>query len=235
MKDWAGRNVASTSVRWLVRGLVCLFAPLAGYGLAALVLGLLPVNASFKPDPDGVLIFVRANSVHAEIAVPLVSRVADWRPEFPPAAPDQIGPDVYLSFGWGDRSFYLETRTWADFRIGTALRALMGRSPAAMHAELVTGLAARPNTAAVWISEQQYRELAAYIRAAFVRHPDGRPQIIPGRSFGHGDVFIEAHGRYGPILTCNEWVRRGLAQAGVRAPHWSPFAYAIFLHLPRNR
>ena len=234
MIETARRKPTSAQKRWFTYGVACLFVPFAGYGLAALVLALLPVNPRFKPDPDGVLIFVRANSVHAEIAVPLVSRVADWRPEFPPADPDRIGAEVYLSFGWGDRSFYLETRTWSDFRIGTAARALLGLSPAAMHVELVAGLQPRPGIAAVRISEPQYRELVAYIRASVVRHPDGRPQIIQGRSFGHGDVFIEAHGRYGPILTCNEWVRRGLAQAGIRAPHWSPFAFPIFLHLANS-
>jgi hypothetical protein len=29
-------------------------------------------------------------------------------------------------------------------------------------------------------------------------------------------------------FTCNEWVRRGLAEAGVRTAAWAPFDAAIF-------
>jgi hypothetical protein len=35
------------------------------------------------------------------------------------------------------------------------------------------------------------------------------------------------------VLTSNEWVRRGLAQAGVRTARWAPFDRALFWHAER--
>ena len=46
---------------------------------------------------------------------------------------------------------------------------------------------------------------------------------IAGYSYLGTDAFFEARGRYTLFVTCNEWVRRGLGDAGIRTSVWSPF------------
>ena len=41
----------------------------------------------------------------------------------------------WIAFGWGDREFYIHTRTWRELRPGAAASALLGLGPAAMHVE----------------------------------------------------------------------------------------------------
>ena len=214
------------------RATLAIAAALTTYFAAALVLGLLPVNAGFRESDDGITIFVRSNGVHAGIAMPVTAGGIDWRGVFPAgdfAIPP--GETSYIGFGWGDRDFYLETRTWADVRLAPAAVALLGLKPTVMHVEHMEPRNFAGERVAVKISAAQYERLAGYIRSTLRLSAAGAPVAIPGARYGGMDAFYEANGAYSFIHTCNEWVRRGLATAGVRAPWWSPFDTALFYQL----
>jgi len=221
-----------------VVALLLICAPLA-YVLLALVLGLIPVNREFSmpvPQADGVVMYVRTNGVHAELVLP-AREPYDWSREFPLLAlvdytklRSLLGFN-WIAFGWGDRAFYLETPTWRDLRPRTALNALSGRGNGAMHVEYV----ARPQdyqAVRVALDEEQYARLVAYVRAGFARDTQGRAMRIDHPGYFATDAFFEGTGHYTPWLTSNEWVRRGLADAGIRTALWSPFDVALFWHLP---
>ncbi len=206
------------------------------YLLAALALGLVAVNRGFRDSPDGVVIYVRTNGVHAEFVLP-ARGAYDWTREFPlltvvdyKRLPSLAGFD-WIAFGWGDRAFYLQTPRWSDLRPGIAFNALAGLGPAAMHVEYL----ARPydyRSVRVDIDEAQYRRLVDYVRAGFARDAQGRAVRIDHPGYFATDAFFEGTGHYSPWFTSNEWVRRGLAQAGIRTAAWSPFDVALFWHLP---
>lgn len=208
--------------------------PLA-YLVGALLLGLVPVNRGFSAARNGEVIYVRSNGVHAEFVLP-ARGTHDWTREFPLLAivdysrlTSLAGFD-WIAFGWGDRAFYLQTPRWTDLRPGVALNALAGRGPAAMHVEYV----ARPqdqHAVRVEIDAAQYRKLVDYVRAGFARDAQGAAIRIDHPGYFATDAFFEGTGRYSPWLTSNEWVRRGLAQAGIRTAAWSPFDVALFWHL----
>jgi len=48
---------------------------------------------------------------------------------------------AYVSFGWGDRGFYLRTPRWKDLRLGVAAKALFWKSETAMHIDYYWGRA----------------------------------------------------------------------------------------------
>lgn len=211
-----------------------LATPLAAafaYLLAALVLGALPVNRDFAERVDGVAIYVRTNGVHAEIVVPTRAAGVDWSIDHPPQHVRQLdAPLAWIAFGWGDRDFYLNTPTWRDLRLRTALVALSGLGRGAMHVEYVE----RPEaygSRRVRIGFAQYLRLVDYVRGSFRRDPDGRPVRIDAPGYFDTDAFYEAVPVYTFWFTCNEWVRRGLAEAGVRTAAWAPFDSAIFWQL----
>jgi uncharacterized protein (TIGR02117 family) len=224
--------------RWLTILAAAVLLPPLAYLLAALVLGLLPVNRSFRPTPPeagGVTVYLRTNGVHAELVLPAATPY-DWRAELPPAEVVDATrlavppPLAWIAFGWGDRAFFIQTRTWADLRPGTAAAALLGLGPAAMYIDYI----ARPQDYRVRridLSPSQYEQLVAGLRAGFARDAAGRPRRIDDPGYFETDTFYEGTGRYTFRLTCNEWIRRVLAGAGVRTAVWSPFDAALFWQL----
>jgi len=215
-------------MRWSVRLLLAFAALPAAYLLAALVLGAWPINRDFVAAAKGVTIYVRTNGVHAEIVVPTRAEGIDWSVDHPPQHFRRLAaPLPWIAFGWGDRDVYLNTPTWRELRLTTALVAVSGRGHGAMHVEYVD----RPDAYSarrVRVSAAQYGRLAVYLRASFRRDDAGRPIRIDAPGYFDTDAFYEAVPVYTFWFTCNEWVRRGLAEAGVRTAAWAPFDAAIF-------
>ena len=205
------------------------------YLAAALLLGVLPLNKGYQPVADGVDVYLRTNGAHADLIVPIHTPEVDWTTRLPIASLRPIeGVTDDLSFGWGDRGFYIETPTWSDIRLPTAVAAVLGLGPSVLHVEAVPTPPDGVGTRHLRLSDQQYSRLVAYIESGFHRGRDGAPIPIPGAHYGFHDAFFEAEGRYSPFLTCNEWARRGLASAGVRVPLWSPFDKALLYQLEQS-
>ena len=225
-------------MRWLLRGAALIASVPVAYLLLALLLGLLPVNrdwAPTAPEAGGITVWLRTNGVHAELVLPAAAP-HDWRAELPPAevvdAARLARPPAleWIAFGWGDRAFFIQTRTWADLRAGTAASALLALGPAVMYVDYV----ARPQDyrgQRIDLSPAQYTRLVAGLRRGFARDAAGRPARIDDPGYFDTDAFYEGTGRYSLVLTCNEWIRRVLADAGVRTAAWAPFEAALFWQL----
>jgi uncharacterized protein (TIGR02117 family) len=222
---------------FILRGIVWLVAALVGiaatYIMAAVALGAIPVNSSFAESPEGVSIYLRTNGVHAELMLPTRAGGTDWSIDHPPAHMRSLAePLEWVAFGWGDRGFFANTPTWADLSLGTALMALSGLGPGAMHVEYIESprsYMARE----VKISPEQYARLVAFIRASFTRDAAGRPQRTNLPGYFSSDAFYEANLGYKFWFTSNDWVRKALSDAGVRAPLWAPFDTALFYQLQK--
>jgi uncharacterized protein (TIGR02117 family) len=95
----------------------------------ALVLGsVIPrsgwVDASAAPT-DTREVLLLSNPIHTDIALPLDDEVrAAFADLIPFGLPIGMPGVDYLVFGWGGRSFYIETPTWGDLKPLPVLRAL---------------------------------------------------------------------------------------------------------------
>jgi uncharacterized protein (TIGR02117 family) len=224
-------------LRWAVWWVAALLALPMTYAGAALLLGLLPANAGWQPTPaaqGGVPVHLRTNGVHADLVLP-ARAPHDFSREFSRSAVNdrsqKPAPAAFewIAFGWGDRGFYLNTPHWADLQAGIAWRALTAQGPSAMHVEYLR----RPedyDTRLLWLSAREFTLLVAYVRSGFRRDARGAPIRIAHPGYFATDAFYEGLGSYSPVLTSNEWVRRGLAQAGVRTARWAPFDRALLWH-----
>lgn len=194
------------------------------YLLAALAGSLIPANRDWREPADGITIFVETNGVHTAIVLPVKAAGLDWNRLI---RPEHLGrPELsgnHLGFGWGHREFYLETPRWADLRIGTAARAMMGRGSTLMHVEHLSHPQATDYRRAIRVTPAQYQRLGAYILASFDRKAIDRP--IAG--YEEDDLFYAAHGRYSLFRTSNEWTGAALRQAGIRMGIWTPFASGV--------
>lgn len=208
------------------------FVPVA-YLLAALIGAAIPVNAGWREPPRGVTIYVADNGIHTGIIVPAVHPLHDWRPLVKPShLPDPRQAGDWLEFGWGDRDFYLNTPTWAEFSLTTALKAAVGAGEGALvHVDHWREPIPGPDVRRLTVSEGQYSVLVERLRASFRLDEAGR--AAPVRGYGPSDVFYPAHGRYSAFQTCNSWVGRTLAHAGVRMGAWTPFSAMVMAWMPK--
>lgn len=215
-------------VRISLKALAVLVALPLLYFVAMVLGSVIPANAGWREPETGVPIFVRTNGVHTWIMVPAVTPQMDWRPLAPVAHvrdPERAGN--YLAIGFGNRDFYLNTPTWADLRVDTALAAGFGLGPGLVHVEheampreddLHRGFVLRPG---------EYRRLVAFLRSSFAIGADGRSVPLPGRGYGSTDVFYQGAGRYDMFRTCNEWTGEALRSAGIRIGLWTPLEWSV--------
>jgi uncharacterized protein (TIGR02117 family) len=220
--------------KWLLRGLLGIPLVLLGYLGAVLLLGCIPVHRHYQPAPAGIPVWLNSNGIHGGLVLPLMAAGVDWRTQFPPqtlAAGKLLPGWDSVEIGWGSRTFYLNTPQWSDLRPGTALYALSGLDSGALHVEYRPHPRPGPDTLAITLSPADYQRLAAYIRASAMHDALGRTRWIAGHHYDIDDAFYQANGHFSPFMTCNQWVRNGLATAGVRVPLWAPFGWALFWQL----
>lgn len=156
------------------------------------------------------VIAVTADDWHAAIVLPHDAVVATGllpeADDFPDAA--------FLEFGWGDRTYYPSRDKTLLMTLGAALT----DTPAIMH---VAGLAAPPaedrpsrEIVEIGLDEAAFRRLVGAIAATFERPDAGRASPV-SEGLYPGSLFYHAEGSFHLFNTCNTWVARMLAAAGV--------------------
>ena len=217
---WAAGSVAGAVVLFLI---------------SAFVLSSFPAKSGFAQVPQAeeqVEIFVTSNGVHTDIVVPVATPYIDWREKVPlHHFANADSSYTHLSFGWGDREFYMKTPSWGDLTPGVALRAALWPTPTAMHVEYIASrLTSTKRQQPVLLSTEQYRQLVLYIDASFQKE-NGSYRHITGSGYTEQDTFYEAHGKFYILRNCNNWVNQGLKAAGVEAALWGPLPFAVMRHL----
>ncbi|MBY0431246.1 MAG: TIGR02117 family protein [Rhodospirillales bacterium] len=201
------------------------------YAALAFGLPLIPVSGE-PPVAEGTEIFVCGNGIHTDLVLPAETPVMDWPRLLPREHFPDPGPlSSHISFGWGERRFYLETPSWNDLRLGNALEALFLGGATVVHVSYHGSLEGSPRCGRLVLSETQYRRLAAYVKNSFRLDDSGAARPIFGHSYGATDMFYEGEGRYSPILTCNEWTARGLRAAGITVGLWAPFESGVMRYV----
>jgi uncharacterized protein (TIGR02117 family) len=215
-----------TETRWVKRilsAVTAVFAVVASYVVAGLIGGAIPSNRDWHPPARGIRIFVESNGVHTGIIVPKVAAGVDWRRIA--RAGDLRDPRYaafdHLSFGWGEKTFYLETPTWADVRLRTVVASAVGSTRTLLHVEHLPLPRSGDGAREIVVTPAQYRRLAAYIRASF------RDKGARYRGYAGYDAFYDANGRYDAVRTCNGWTGDALRYAGVRVGAWTPFPITV--------
>lgn len=162
------------------------------------------------------------NPIHTDIALPLTE---DLRQRFGFLQANGLLLDTegarYLVFGWGGRSFYIETPTWSELKAMPLLKGLTSDA-SAMHVALTGEIDAGDSSVAAFeISDEGHKRLVDYILGSFTER-DGAPVEIVGARYGEFDRFYEARGTFTALLGCNTWTAAGLRQAGLRTGWWNP-------------
>lgn len=217
----------------LIRGAQLILSSLLLYMLMTLLLGLIPVNKDFNNAAGGIEIMVVSNGVHTDIVMPVSSTYIDWREHIP--IEDFRGADPsfrYISIGWGDKGFYINTPEWSDLTVGTAFKALFLPSPTAMHVTYFQQMPVHiPQHERLKVTPEQYQKLISHILPYFKSAPGGSFILIPDAGYSHTDNFYEAFNSYHLFYTSNNWTNRMLKETGIRTAVWSPLDRGIMYQL----
>ena len=216
--------------------LFLLISPILLYLIAALILAKVPTNPPkiTANSSETIEVFVLSNGIHTDFVLPIQSTTKNWKSlislkDFEKIDSNQVN---YLSFGWGDQGFYLETPTWADLKVSTALQAIFLNSPTVVHVDCWKNAPRiSENCKPIQLQALQYEALVSYIEDSFQKDEREKAQIIPNKGYYDSDNFYKAHGNYHLFNTCNIWTNCGLKQAEVKTAVWSPFAEGIMEHL----
>lgn len=213
-------------LRFVKRTLWVFFFCVFGYFLVALV-GLWPTNANFRPAETGIELRVISNAVHTDIIFPIITDVVDWRERFPLSRfAGRTDQATHISFGWGNRTFYLETPTWADLRVSSALKAMLP-SPTVMHVGLHNRRMIEYEGKSVRITAEEYQRLVDFVMSSFETDNAGQVVLISGKSYGELDLFFEATGKYHLFNTCNGWAGRAIRTGGVKVGWFTPLPKTV--------
>ena len=202
------------------------------YLFAALMGGLLPSGIkaiSGTSQPLQMPVYLTANALHADIAIPVNNLTRKQFLFLQDTGFPLNNPNLeYLIIGWGSREFYTSTATYSDMSVGTIWRAATGDS-SVMHVAPGGDMSKSEGVVKILMTQQGFENLLQFILQSF-EIDKGKPVLLPDATFGYGDVFYEARGRFNIFNPCNVWVSNALNEAGVSTGVWTPTTYSLMLH-----
>ncbi|MBE9123401.1 DUF2459 domain-containing protein [Tychonema sp. LEGE 07199] len=170
--------------------------------------------------------------IHTEIIVPVKNEYFDWNQYLPLT---EIGRDAtsdykYLSFGWGDRAFMLETPSSGSINPVTGFKALIFPNPSTVQVQGYRVFPPDRETKCVKISGENYLRMVIFIQNTFQLDAGGN-KIKISYGYNKNDSFYEAKDSYSILRTCNDWTAEALRKAEVNTPLWSTLSSSIMFHL----
>lgn len=182
----------------------------------------------FRAEAPRRRILVLANAIHTSIAVPADPDVLE---AFAFVSGEGLPLDYpgvsWIVFGWGGRSFYMETPTWADLKPGPVIDALTW-DRSVMHVRRSGEIpASLSNVRAVDLAPPEFGRLLSGIRSSFQPGNAGIPRRIVGAAYGDHDLFFPANGGFNALAGCNTWTAHMLRIAGQTTGAWTPLPFSL--------
>lgn len=202
------------------------------YLLIATGAAYIPVNKDQSQYKNqNISIYILTNGVHTDIVVPYFNEVYDWRTYLNPAlTPSKRVSAQWVSIGWGDKGFYLQTPEWKDLKASVAFNATFGLSESAMHVTYYDALKTGEDCKEIKLNKEQYKRLCKYILNRFDMENNKLMLIETDQNYGANDVFYEAKGKYSLFYSCNTWANNVLKSAGLKACLFTLLDKGIFYH-----
>lgn len=211
-----------------------IIAIIAVYVLCGFLIPYIEIAEKPVSEPENITAYILTNGVHTDLVVPIKSKEIDWSKEISFDNTLSKRTDFnYLSIGWGDKGFYLDTPTWAELKFSTAFKAAFWLGESAMHCTFYEKMTESKDCKKLTLTHQQYLNLIKFIQDKFDRDQNGKPILIKTDAvYGRNDAFYDAKGSYNFLDTCNTWTNNGLKAAGQKAALWTPTDRGIFQHYP---
>lgn len=206
-----------------------LFVAFLFFYLIVTIYGAVIPTGELKKEGE-LCIFVQSNGIHTDVCLPTQSEDVNWT-EFISTKDysDTISHD-FITIGWGDKGFFLDTPTWAELKVSTALNAAFLPSSTAMHVKYHSEPEVNETRKKVFLNRKEYQRMIKYIKSTFKKKGD-KVDLIKGRGYTNADNFYEANDSYHMFRTCNRWTNEALKAANIKTGVYALFPDGILSHL----
>lgn len=200
----------------------------ATYTIFAIIFSIIPVNKDAASN-NGIDVYIKSNGVHLDIVLPIRNEIKDWSTDI--WIDNKITHSAnFISFGWGDKEFYLNTPEWSDLTLKTSITAMFLKRPSAMHIDYYKALQTSDKCKMIFVNEEQYKAIVDFIENSFMKDAFGNKIQIQGFQYNRFDCFYDATNSYNLFFTCNTWTNKCLKVSGLKACLWTPFDRGTLYH-----
>lgn len=177
-------------------------------------------------------ICVSNTGIHTNILIPTENNAYNWHEYL---SIDKIGIDAannykYLSFGWGDKNFYMTVTSVSDLNFSSLLKTVFLPTPSIMYVKGYQSLPKNIEVKCIHTDKANYLRLIKFIEASFQLDKNGR-KIRIGNGHASNAGFYAARDNYSILRTCNAWTAEGLRKADINTPVWDALSSPILFHL----
>ena len=200
-----------------IKWLLLIPAAIADYFVIALILTFVTVNNA-ETEGRNEKIYLSTNGNHLF----LVLKISDLSEEILESI-EYENYDRYMSFGWGEENFYLNTPTWNDLTYKNAFTALFFITPSLIN---VSAHSYRDrHWTDIALSAEELCRMNEFIAKTFKYDESGGKIKLESGLYPVTERFYKANGKYTLFNTCNTWVNSALKYSGLRACLWTPFEF----------
>ncbi len=190
------------------------------YIIISLILSVITIDRKANDENFSKSIYLSTNGVHLDIVIPkkdidslVLSGIKHKKTE------------DYLSFGWGDENFYLNTPTWGDLTFSNAFRAMFLKSSTLMH--VTRYKQKRTDWIEIKVNELELQKLNTYLLNTFESDENGMKILLENKGYSSIDDFYKSKGSFSCFNTCNSWVNKGFKESGLKSCLWTPFDFGL--------
>ncbi len=207
-------------LRIILKSFLWILAIPLTYLLVAIILSFITQNELSEFPEKGKIIYLSSNGVHLDIILPIDQIDTNLLMGI-----NRTSESIYISFGWGDKDFYLNTPTWGDLTASTAFSAMILNSETLIH--LTRHKSVQHHWVAIKVNAKQIEKVNKYLKDSFVFDNAGNIILLKNKGYGHNDDFYKAKGSYSCFHTCNSWVNKALSDSDLACCLWTPFDFAV--------
>ena len=209
-------RIVKKITKWI---LYVLLIPIS-YILISLILTTITIDRKEAKTVSDKSIFLSTNGVHLNIVLPK----KDIDTLLLNGIKHNLTED-YISFGWGDENFYINTPTWGDLTFNNAFKASFLKSSTLMH--VTRYKQKRSDWLEIKVNESELIKLNSYLLNTFVVNGNGMKIILKNKGYSTTDDFYKSKGSYSCFKTCNSWVNIGFKESGLKSCLWTPFDFGL--------
>ncbi len=199
---------------------LCLLIIPVTYIIVSLLLTSLVIDRKVKNTIPNKSIYLSTNGIHLDIVIPL-----QHLDNLLLTGIKYNETDNYISFGWGDENFYLNTPTWNDLTFNNAFKALFLKSTTLMH--VTRHKQKLSDWVEVKVNETELQKLNSYLQNTFETNKKGVKIMLNNKGYSSTDDFYKSKGSYSCFKTCNSWVNIGFKESGLKSCVWTPFDFGL--------
>lgn len=208
-------KTAKKIIKWI---LYFLLLP-ATYLIVSLILSFITIDRKTNDETTEKLIYLNTNGVHLDMVIPIENI------DSLVLLGINYSSEKYLSFGWGDEDFYINTPSWDDLTFNTAFKAMFLKSSTLMHVSHYKQISSEWTE--IKVNESELQKLNSYILNTFVLDENGMKMILKNKGYSYRDDFYKSKGSYSCFNTCNSWVNTGFKESGLKSCLWTPFDFGL--------